>query len=369
MSLPTNLFLSLCITCCIVDARSKPLLNEQNQFTTSYSTMRQVDNDFDCVDIYKQDALQHPLLKNHKIQLYPTFAKNVVQSRRSNDGECPVGKTPIYKGIRKHQFDTNSSSKLQSGDLPIGYHTISLDTTKDCINGGYAAISIYNLSLSVGQYSSSLICVASGQPNENNICAGLSVYPALYGDSQPRITTQWLDGTNRDCIDKRCSGFVQVTQDKPYIGVVRLPSTPIGEEGKKIVVNVKIQRDNSTGNWWLTLDEIVQVGYWPKELFPHLSEGASLVRFMGQVYASPNLVNPPMGSGKLPKEGYANAALFGKLMTIDSESTQSDVEPEDMKPYSDANSDCYDLLYYKYSGPKYRQAFLFGGPGGQNCDK
>ncbi|CAJ2665079.1 unnamed protein product [Trifolium pratense] len=319
MALFYFLVLSLCITCCIVDARSKPLLNEQNQFTTSYSTMHQVDNDFDCVDIYKQDTLQHPLLKNHKIQLYPTFAKNVVQSRRSNDGECPVGKTPIYKGIRKHQFDTNSSSKLQSGDLPIGYHTVSLDTTKDCINGGYAAISIYNLSLSVGQYSSSLICVASGQPNENNICAGLSVYPALYGDSQPRITTQWLD--------------------------------------------------NSTGNWWLTLDEIVQVGYWPKELFPHLSEGASLVRFMGQVYASPNLVNPPMGSGKLPKEGYANAALFGKLMTIDSESTQSDVEPEDMKPYSDANSDCYDLLYYKYSGPKYRQAFLFGGPGGQNCDK
>jgi hypothetical protein len=126
-------------------------------------------------------------------------------------------------------------------------------------------------------------------------------------------------------------------------------------------------QDNSTGNWWLTLDETVQVGYWPKELFTHLNKGASVVRFMGQVYASRNLLNPPMGSGRLPKEGYNNAALFGKLMTIDSESTQSDVEPSDMKPYSDANSDCYDLLYYEYTGPKYRQAFLFGGPGGQNC--
>jgi hypothetical protein len=28
-----------------------------------------MDNDFKCVDIYKQPALQHPLLKNHKIQV------------------------------------------------------------------------------------------------------------------------------------------------------------------------------------------------------------------------------------------------------------------------------------------------------------
>jgi hypothetical protein len=75
-----------------------------------------------------------------------------------------------------------------------------------------------------------------------------------------------------------------------------------------------------------------------------------------------------MGSGRLPKEGYENAALFGTLMTIDSESFIIDVDPEDMMSYSDANSNCYDLHYPGYTGPKYRQAFLFGGPGGQNCD-
>jgi hypothetical protein len=30
------------------------------------------------------------------------------------------------------------------------------------------------------------------------------------------------------------------------------------------------------------------------------------------------MLNPPMGSGRLPKEGYENAVLFEKLMTIDS---------------------------------------------------
>jgi hypothetical protein len=80
------------------------------------------------------------------------------------------------------------------------------------------------------------------------------------------------------------------------------------------------------------------------------------------------MLNHPMGSGRLPKEGYENPSLFGKLMTIDSESFQIDVDPEVMKSYSDANSNCYDLSYYEYSGTRYRQAFLFGGPGGQNCD-
>ena len=28
-----------------------------------------IDDDFDCVDIYKQPAFQHPFLKNHKIQV------------------------------------------------------------------------------------------------------------------------------------------------------------------------------------------------------------------------------------------------------------------------------------------------------------
>ncbi|XP_045820404.1 uncharacterized protein LOC123913645 [Trifolium pratense] len=268
----------------------------------------QVDNDFDCVDIYKQDALQHPLLKNHKIQLYPTFAKNVVRSRPSYDGECPARKVPTYNRTRKHQIVANSSSKLQFGDLPSRYR----------------------------------------------------VHPALYGDSQPRLTTKWTGGTNRGCIDKRCAGIVQITQRKSYLGDVQSPGTPIGSGDTKSVFEVKIQRDKSTGNWWLTVDGVIQVGYWPKELFTHLREGASLVRFMGQVWAEQTMLYPLMGSGRLPKEGYANAALFENLMTIDSNSYQIDVLPEDMKPYSDSNPNCYDLLYSEYSGPRYRRFFVHG---------
>jgi hypothetical protein len=51
-----------------------------------------------------------------------------------------------------------------------------------------------------------------------------------------------INRINKGCIDKQCSGFVQTTIDKPYLGDVRSPSTPIGERGKKSVVIVKIQR-------------------------------------------------------------------------------------------------------------------------------
>ncbi|KAK2385467.1 hypothetical protein QL285_072703 [Trifolium repens] len=120
--------------------------------------MRRMDNDFKCVDIYKQPALQHPLLKNHKIQLYPTFAKNIVQSRPSYIRECPAGKVPIYKRIKIHQIVTNSTSKSSIEDLrhyaqsTNERHTVTLDTTQNKIfYGGFAVISGYNLSLNAHQ--------------------------------------------------------------------------------------------------------------------------------------------------------------------------------------------------------------------------
>jgi len=126
-------------------------------------------------------------------------------------------------------------------------------------------------------------------------------------------------------------------------------------------------QDRSTGHWWLITNESINVGYWPKELFTHLSKGASFIRFGGQTYAPPNYDSPPMGSGRLPKEKFNNSGLMGKLEIIDSKYNEIDVEPEDMKSFTDTNSDCYDLTYQGYQGSVYRQAFLYGGPGGRNC--
>ncbi|KAI5382746.1 hypothetical protein KIW84_070241 [Lathyrus oleraceus] len=128
--------------------------------------------------------------------------------------------------------------------------------------------------------------------------------------------------------------------------------------------------DRTTGHWWLIIQttKSIYVGYWPKELFTHLSKGASLIRVGGQTYAPPNKDSPPMGSGRLPREKFINSGFMELLKTIDLEYNEIDIKPKDMKRYTDTNSGCYDLWYCGYEGNQYRQAFLYGGPGGRNCD-
>jgi hypothetical protein len=74
-----------------------------------------------------------------------------------------------------------------------------------------------------------------------------------------------------------------------------------------------------------------------------------------------------MGSGILPKEKFQNSGFMGTLEIIDSHYNEVEVKPKDMKLYKDTNSNCYDLIYNGFEGPLYRQAFLYGGPGGKNC--
>lgn len=130
-------------------------------------------------------------------------------------------------------------------------------------------------------------------------------------------------------------------------------------------LNVYMQ-DRTTGNWWLiTGDNHILIGYWPKNIFTHLKDGASLIQYGGETYTTPNLMSPPMGSGRLPREHLKNAAYFSTIKIVDSEYNEVDIQRGDMKTYILTNPNCYDLLYQGYEGKQDRQAFLFGGPGGQ----
>ncbi|XP_058734330.1 protein neprosin-like [Vicia villosa] len=250
--------------------------------------------------------------------------------------------------------------------------------------GASAGIGAYNLSLQVKQSSISSIWVESGPPVElNSIKVGLGVHPSLYGDSQLRLTVNNLimfkltyiniqadNYQKTGCYNIVCPGFVQVNHDKDYaIGSVSYPTSSIGSTTKYIGY-IKIKQDQTTGHWWLIIQttESMYVGYWPKELFTHLSKGASLIRFGGETYAPPNNDSPPMGSGRLPREKFRNSGFMGLVKIINSEYNEIDINPEDMKRYTNTNSECYDLWYKGYEGSQYRQAFLYGGPGGRNCE-
>ncbi|XP_030945660.1 uncharacterized protein LOC115970130 [Quercus lobata] len=163
------------------------------------------DREFDCVDIYKQPAFDHPLLKNHKIQapLDPSYFGKMA---------------PSFSGNVLNNYDTKigkfSKIGLQDEGCPPGmfatYHTKSNNRIN---HGARAIISLENPSVEMGQYSMAQIWVQKGQFNGlESIQAGWAVDPVLYGDSRTRITTYWtVDNFGKTgCFNSECPGFVQV---------------------------------------------------------------------------------------------------------------------------------------------------------------
>ncbi|KAI5382641.1 hypothetical protein KIW84_070171, partial [Lathyrus oleraceus] len=199
---------------------------------------------------------------------------------------------------------SNETSYFTTSDIVM---SITLDTNQTTtFHGGYAHVGAYNLQLKGKQYSLSGIWVESGPPsNLNSIFVGIGVMPNLYGDSEIHLTTRWTAGGS-GCYNVHCPGFVQV-KSKPYLGMILSPVSSIGSFKKWAFVPT-IKQDKVTGHWWLCIfPKLRCFGYFPKELFSHLSSGASIVRYGGETYTPPGMVSPPMGSGRLPQERFKNS--------------------------------------------------------------
>ena len=56
-------------------------------------------------------------------------------------------------------------------------------------------------------------------------------------------------------------------------------------------------QDPANGNWFLKVDEDdKEIGFWPKNVFTDLANGANYVEWGGEVFSPPNVPSPPMGS-------------------------------------------------------------------------
>ncbi|KAI3831636.1 hypothetical protein MKX03_034728, partial [Papaver bracteatum] len=106
----------------------------------------------DCIDIYKQSSFDHPLLKNHKIQMVPssipegkTSSNNISSSifRRPEidnglqNEQCPRGSVPIRRTTKEElhharyllQQKNNSIHTNRYTQSPMYYHvSIVLDS-------------------------------------------------------------------------------------------------------------------------------------------------------------------------------------------------------------------------------------------------
>nr|XP_016472462.1 PREDICTED: uncharacterized protein LOC107794482 [Nicotiana tabacum] len=172
---------------------------------------------YDCVDFYKQPAIDHPLLKNHNFhpQMKPMLSMSQRDDISSNinkpfnieleDGGCPIGTVPIRRTTKDDLIRRRLTSQMRGGDdSPDGDGIVSEGTKP--FGGGYkfasvqipysprnkmagagAIISLHNpQNLSGHQHSGGRIKVQNGN---DSIQVGWTVNPPVYGDTHTRLYT------------------------------------------------------------------------------------------------------------------------------------------------------------------------------------
>ncbi|KAI3881015.1 hypothetical protein MKX03_037593 [Papaver bracteatum] len=340
----------------------------------------------DCIDIYKQPAFDHPLLKHHKIQMAPslipeeTFDENISSSifwgsnidNGFRNEKCPSETVPIRRtkkedliNARKLLHKTVSTPPNAYTFSPMNNRVVSViefSETK-AFFGATANISAHGLELNNNQFSTAQIWIKNGPDEEvNSIEFGWMVYPALFGDSRTRLFGYWTaDGYKQTgCFNLLCSGFVQVHRDVSFGAVLE----PLSVYGKvDWYVAFKVYRDPQTGNWWLITSNTI--GYWPKEIFTHLANNASIIRYGGIAGATPQTLSPPMGNGYLPQlQDYLKTAYMMKMKYVNKEGQTVNLNPYGVQTKHDTSVDCYNILFAGNLGGNREITMAYGGPGG-----
>ncbi|CAO2201694.1 unnamed protein product, partial [Urochloa humidicola] len=274
---------------------------------------------FDCVDMYKQPALDHPLLKNHTLQISSSastlISTNGTEPSTSREPSvrfglresCPDGTVPIR---RTHKQDLRRASvslsrfrldKESSGVAGQHFALLMVDSEKGSkFQAAGAIVEVDTAEVPTGQRSSAQILLIDDSSSRVSVVqSGWLIAPDIAGDSQTRFMTYWTadDYTTTGCFNMLCPGFVVVSQTATP-GMV----LPTGSGA----TSISISMDGQTGNWQVFLNQEI-VGYFPKEIINGMS-GATEVQMGGITFAPPGQKSPPMGTGVAPVAGEVTLA-------------------------------------------------------------
>ncbi|WOG87000.1 hypothetical protein DCAR_0206220 [Daucus carota subsp. sativus] len=361
-------------------------------------TIQSPDGDIiDCVPKRKQPALDHPLLKNHKIQrVRPEMPKsssaNFTEERMRLKGawqawhekreRCPRGSVPIRRshvhdvlranslydfGKKRRAFAPMTARHKEAPDVVSGNgheHAIAYTGASQEVYGARATINVWDPSIEVvNEFSLSQIWVLSGSfdgSDLNSIEAGWQVSPELYGDSRPRLFTYWTSDAYQatGCYNLLCSGFVQ-TNSRIAIGAAISPvSSP---SSNQFDISILIWKDPKLGNWWMGFSDNTLVGYWPAELFTHLADRATMVEWGGEIVnsrANGKHTSTQMGSGHFAEDGFGKASYFRNLEVVDSDNSLTSVH--EISTLAE-NTNCYNIK--SSYNTEWGTHFYYGGPG------
>ncbi|KAG2693895.1 hypothetical protein I3843_08G111800 [Carya illinoinensis] len=369
-------------------------------------TIESPDGDIvDCVHKRKQPALDHPLLKNHKIQRHPSEMPKVRMGKEDDQGEnnssstanegvrgawqlwhrngtrCPKGTIPIRRSTAADVLRAKSlfhfgkkqrrvpliSRSTDAPDVVSGNgheHAIAYTGASQELYGARATINVWDPTIQVvNEFSLSQVWILSGSfdgSDLNSIEAGWQVSPELYGDSRPRLFTYWTSDSYQatGCYNLLCAGFVQ-TNSKIAIGAAISPVSSF--LGNQFDISILIWKDPKVGNWWMSFADNTLVGYWPAEIFTHLADRATMVEWGGEVVntrANGEHTSTQMGSGHFADEGFGKASYFRNLEIVDADNSLSSVQ--DITTLAE-NTNCYNIKS-SYNN-QWGTYFYYGGPG------
>ncbi|KAI3896025.1 hypothetical protein MKW92_000903 [Papaver armeniacum] len=347
----------------------------------------------DCIDINKQPALDHPLLKDHIVQLRPScipkdsrFKTSSKLHQRWHNANlatyaCPEGTVPIQRSSKEdliraksisesfHLTRNNFHPNVQSVE-PYIQHDVWRNSfnatpisTPPVMHGLSAEISIDNPATQNDQLSASIL-LAEGGPADvfSTIMAGWMVAPTLYGDNHTHLTVFWRNGPIDGCFNTQCPGFVQV-DSSILVGNVFEHISEYGGNGYSFIGS--IYQDVQSLNWWfnLTANNVSKnIGYWPREIIPYLTNTANYIAWGGLVRTPPNTPTPPMGNGNFPDGDESKVSALLNLLYVDN--TYTWVSPEDDSLW-ETRVDCPNCYGADYlENYPVGKVLFFGGPGG-----
>ncbi|KAF8379097.1 hypothetical protein HHK36_028526 [Tetracentron sinense] len=337
----------------------------------------------DCIDIHKQLAFDHPLLKNHKIQMRPSFPLKGLTNEDSSIANqirvglkskgCQTGTVPIRRTRKEDLIRSKTFASIHPNTREVpGSHFATLMTLKQTnaslsvLHGAKAYINVYNPRLAADQTSSAQIWVENGPFDQiNSIQAGWIVSPLLYGDYRTRLFTAWTaDGYHKTgCWNILCPGFVQISKEVSLGEAFTNTSVYNGDQYETMA---HIYQDQVSGNWWFVYtDRNIHVGYWPKSIFTDLAKGASQVSWGGRTSGRPEAPSAQMGSGYFPDGNLHHSCFFRQILYVNSSYVLQGPDKFGTKVYVD-KPDCYNLDYVGDQKNIMGHTLLFGGPGG-NC--
>ncbi|PWA33746.1 hypothetical protein CTI12_AA624730 [Artemisia annua] len=389
------------------NAEVRKHLNRLNKH--AIQTIESPDGDIiDCVQISHQPAFDHPFLKNHTIQMKPSYypylindekikvstmtktLKDVSSSRQEvisqlwhSNGKCAKGTIPIRRtkkedilrassvkryGKKKSFSSVALPSSIDPDHIDPNGHQHAIAYTKGQFYGAKATTNVWNPNIQQSnEFSLSQIWILGGSfaSDLNSIEAGWQVSPDLYGDNNTRLFTYWTSDAYQatGCYNLLCSGFIQINNEIAMGGSI----SPISQfHGSQYDITILIWKDPGDGNWWMQFGNGKVLGYWPSTLFSYLRESASLIEWGGEVVNTASdgqHTTTQMGSGQFPQEGFSKASYFRNIEIVDDSNNLRD--PKDMNTFTE-QPNCYDIQ--TGNNGNWGNHFYYGGPGrNQNC--